>query len=440
MDVLHWIWIWLRRNYFFVFALVLLALGFFIWIGLNPKMHRRDFKIEQLYFADNISPAHARLVDEFNALNRGRIEVVPVNLPFQKFSTNERKELLTRALRSKSNKLDVFAVDLIWVDRFAKWAEPLDAYFQQEERDQLLEYAITSCLYDNQLVGLPLYIDIGILFYRRDILNKLPDAEQLEKRLQTSMTWEEFIALGRRMAHLNLPFYLFPAEPYEGLMCSFIENLASQHQPAANGETINLSTPAAYQALKLMVDLVNKYRLSPMIITRFKEVDLYVYALDQDALFFRGWPGNLEIYRADYPDKVKNIGVAAMPHFKDGRPTAVFGGWNLMVSKYSTKKHQAIEFLKFVSTQHSQKILYEVMGYLPTNKLVYEDSALCKKYPDLKYLRSLLAHGVHRPAAADYTRISDIITYSLHLAIKNGTSVEEALALAQQRITSHYKP
>jgi multiple sugar transport system substrate-binding protein len=33
----------------------------------------------------------------FNSRNKGRIEVVPVNLPFEKFTTNERKELLARS-------------------------------------------------------------------------------------------------------------------------------------------------------------------------------------------------------------------------------------------------------------------------------------------------------------------------------------------------------
>jgi hypothetical protein len=43
----------------------------------------------------------------------------------------ERKQLLTRALRSKSTCLDIFAVDLGRVPRFVKWAEPLAKYFSQ---------------------------------------------------------------------------------------------------------------------------------------------------------------------------------------------------------------------------------------------------------------------------------------------------------------------
>ncbi len=85
----------------------------------------------QIYFADNISAAHQKVINRFNETYHGRFEVVPVNLPFTKFSTNERKQLLTRALRSKSSRLDIFAVDVVWVPRFVKWAEPLAKYFSQ---------------------------------------------------------------------------------------------------------------------------------------------------------------------------------------------------------------------------------------------------------------------------------------------------------------------
>lgn len=89
----------------------------------------------KLYYVDNISETHQRLIDRFNQRYAGRIEVIPVNLPFSKFSTNERKEILARSLRSKSERIDVFAVDIIWTQRFAKWSHPLDAYFDESLAD-----------------------------------------------------------------------------------------------------------------------------------------------------------------------------------------------------------------------------------------------------------------------------------------------------------------
>src|SRR5512139_2892881 len=104
--------------------------------------------IKRIYFADNISAAHQMLIDAFNREYAGRIEVYPVNLPFSKFSTNERKELLARSLRSKSDRIDVFAVDLIWVPRFSKWSEPLGRHFPRESLATTLPQALESCSVD----------------------------------------------------------------------------------------------------------------------------------------------------------------------------------------------------------------------------------------------------------------------------------------------------
>ena len=132
-------------------------------------------KVRKIYFSDNISTAHRKIISLFNEKYKDQIEVIPVNLPFEKFSTNERKQLLARSLRSKSTSLDIFAVDLFWVPRFAKWAEPLGDYFSDSDRENYLDYALETCFYEQKLVSIPLYIDIFGMYYRRDLLEQLPD-------------------------------------------------------------------------------------------------------------------------------------------------------------------------------------------------------------------------------------------------------------------------
>jgi multiple sugar transport system substrate-binding protein len=151
--------------------------------------------VKKIYFADNISAAHQTLIDKFNLEYQGRIEVYPVNLPFSKFSTNERKELLARSLRSKSDRIDVFAVDLIWVPRFSRWAEPLDAYLPAEQKASIIPNAIQSCYFNGHLFGFPFYIDVGLMYYRQDLLHQIPDNQYWEKRIQASLTWNEMLAL-----------------------------------------------------------------------------------------------------------------------------------------------------------------------------------------------------------------------------------------------------
>ena len=80
-----------------VFILIFILFG---WPGVLNRGQRIATKV---YFADNISAAHRRPIERFNQKHLGAIEVVPVNLPFDKFSTNERKEFIARSLRNKGD-------------------------------------------------------------------------------------------------------------------------------------------------------------------------------------------------------------------------------------------------------------------------------------------------------------------------------------------------
>ncbi len=424
------------------FSFVATAIGVMLVIALvfvlqTTVLQNESNTPHKVYFADNISPAHEEVIRRFNEIHRGSIEVIPVNLPFEKFTTNERKELLARSLRNKSDRIDVFAVDLIWVPRFSKWSEPLDSHFGKETRSHILEFALESCTYENALVAIPLYIDIGMMYYRRDLLQRLPDWQALEKQLKQSMTWDDFLGLRKRLGYKNRPFYAFPAKDYEGLVCNYFEMLAGQMSTPLGQRGVNLETPEARRALQMMTDFVRRDGVSPNAVTEFDENRSYDYMLKHDGIFWRGWPNFIENYSTFHPDKLKlrNIGRAALPHFKGKNPKSVYGGWNLMVSKYSTNKMQAIEFVKYMLTVETQKLLFEVGGYLPPNKQVYEDSAYMRQHPDLVFYRQLLDKGFHRPALVEYTKISDIISHFVHRAIKGEIPVDEALRQASEMIS-----
>jgi multiple sugar transport system substrate-binding protein len=418
-------------------GLLSIGIGWMVIQGgyLSSTQSRRPV---QVYFADNISPIHQYAIDLFNTLHKGDIEVVPVNLPFEKFSTNERKELLARSLRSKSEKLDVFAVDLIWVPRFIRWGEPLDSYFSDTEKKRILSYAIESCMDGQTLVAMPLYIDVGLMYYRRDIIRRLPDAASIERRLQESISWDEMMTLRKRLKYENKPFYIFQAKDFEGLVCNFLE-LAANHQPNfIQRRSIELQAPAAEEALTLLVNFV-KTGITPSVVTEFDENLSYTYMLDNDAVFVRGWPNFLENYRSFHPDtaKLANIGRAALPHFKGQRSTSVFGGWNLMVSKTSQKKAAAMEFIRFLQSDKIQRLLFERGGYIPIIKSVYEDSVFLKSHPELMLYYGLVQRGVHRPTLVEYTKTSDIISHYAHAAIKQEITVHEALRRADEMIKSN---
>ncbi len=429
-----------RPDLILISAIAIGLIGLVLFIFTAPELHFPSGQEEavKIYYADNVSRAHRRLVDSFNEQHRGRVEVVPVNLPFSKFSTNERKEIMTRALRSKSTRLDIFAVDLIWVPRFARWSTPLEDFYTDAELANLALFALQSSWYQSHLYGAPFYIDVGMMYYRRDLLSRLPNYQALQKKLSTSITWEEMLEIAEAREFRNQPFYLFAAEPFEGLMCSFIEMVVGQGGSIIQGDSLRLNTPACRRGLQLMIELINERKLTPSQALHYQEVDVYDYAMKNDALFFRGWPGFLPQYRSIFPVKMDYIGMAMVPHFRNGSPAAVFGGWNLMISKFSKKQKQAMMFVKFVQSLAAQKLIFEQSGFLPINNNVYADSTFISRFPELAVQRRMLDVGFHRPALQEYTKISDIITFWLHEALQGHVSASEALTRAEQQIRNEH--
>ena len=395
--------------------------------------------LKKIYFADNISNALQKVIDTFNEKFKGKIEVVSINLSFDKFSTNERKELLARYLRSKSERVDIFSVDQIWVPRFAKWGVPLEKFLSPQQTDNLLEYAMESCYYEDTLIAVPLYIDIALMFYRDDLLKQLPDYSEVVNKLNNSITWEDFINLHSRLKNNYKNFFIFQADDYEGLICIFAEMMAQQSVPFIKNGFLNLNTPEAEKALQLLVDFVHKYKVSPKQISEFKENPSYDYYMANDGVFLRGWPGFLsEENKALSLNKtaLQYLRKAPTPHFKGSKPGSIYGGWNLMISQYSLNIPEVARFVNYLISDEAQKILFEEGEVLPVLNSIYNDSDYVNKHPELKFYHSLLSKGVHRPFIHDYTNISDILSYYVNLAIRKELPVNEALSSAEKKIKS----
>ena len=392
-------------------------------------------KITKVYLVGDISYAHQQVINEFNNENIGRIKVIPIDLAFKEFTTNDRKELIARALRSKSDKFDLFAVDQIWVKRFAKWAEILNKYISNDKLDKIVPEPLSSCYSNDSLVAVPINIDVGIMYYRNDLLEKLKGYNKLKNELDSSITWSDFIKLGKKLNSKQHPFYIFPAEEYEGLVCSYMElALTAAPETFKNYKNINLLTPGSISALQLLVDMVQEYKISPENVLDFDETASFEYYITNNGYFLRGWPSYMKDKKNlyNYPDKVKNLKYSPLPRLKGFPERSILGGWNIMLSKSSRRKEAAVKFLKFIISRKAQNILYSQGGYLPVLNSFYDN----KDYPKLKFFKKLIDHGVKRPFMKNYTSISDILAYYIHRAINGSLTVHQALSQANTMINS----
>ena len=425
-----------QRLYVIITSILVVAfvLLFYAFPGYTPGPTTKG--PVEIAFVDNISEAHRAVIDLFNEEHKGKIRVIPVNLPFTKFSTDDRKELLARYFRSKSDRIDVFAVDQIWAPRFADWGVPLDDYLPHDKIKKLDEYAMRSCYLNDTLIAAPLYLDVAVMFYRKDLIERLPDAEYWMDLLKESPTWDDMFRLDAKMKLKNNPFFVYQADDYEGLVCMYTEVLANLHKQLLEGGKLQLETPEAEKALQFLVDLESKYYISPEQVARFREDVSYDYFFKSNAVFVRGWPGFArdERLQSENPKLYPECVPAPLPHLKGSAPAYVFGGFNLMISKFSNKIPESVEFVRFLLSKRSQEIMYEVGGCLPTNTDVYSDSSFMSRHAELKFYEGLFRYGVYRPFSDRYTGISDVLSYYLNLAIRKKMSPHDALKKAAEAI------
>jgi len=423
---------------FYVILSGILITAFLLITFLFPTgsgLETNNSHAKKIYYVDHISKAHQKVIDAFNKKYEGQIQVEAINLSFDKFSTNERKELLARYLRNKSDRIDIFAVDQIWVPRFAKWAIPLDAYYPKKERQRLLQYALETCFYNDSLMAFPLYIDIAHLYYRDDLLRKLPNYYELKKKIDASITWNDLTDLLKKFPATKNPLYVFQADNYEGLMCSFFEMLANSDRSFYKNDTLYLNETGFKKVLNQLVKMIYTDKVSPQKVIELKENESADYFLKEEGFSVRGWSSLKERETTpEYAIVLKNLQRAPTPHFAGERPASVFGGWNLMISKYSTNVSEAVKFINFFTSEESQKLMYREGGYLPVLNFLYEDKKFFEKNPDLNFYKNLMKQGVHRPFFQKYTIVSDIIANAIYSALKKEVSVDAAVKIAYQKI------
>ena len=105
----------------------------------------------------------AEVAEAYNA-SQNKVRVVYKELPPPSSST-EVHQALVQQLARRNGDPDVFTQDIIWIAEFAaaKWALPLDEYFNAEAMKEYFPGVVQACTWQGKLTALPWFIDSGML-------------------------------------------------------------------------------------------------------------------------------------------------------------------------------------------------------------------------------------------------------------------------------------
>ncbi len=346
-------------------------------------------------------------------------------------------DLLTQKLKNKSTDVDVFFMDVVWPPEFAAagWALPLDALFSQDRQEQFLQSTILANTYEDHIYGVPLFIDSGVLYYRKDLLEKYG--------FNAPETWLEMVSQAQKIvmeeSEQGNEIYGFSGQfkQYEGLVCNMMEFIMSNDGSFINNDTgkSNITGERAIEAVRFVRDsLIEK--TAPRGVLTYQEPESLDLFIQGKAVFHRNWPYAWEISNNPSKSRVAGkVGIARLPHFEGSQSYAALGGWQLGISTFSEKKELAWKFVEFLTSQRIQKLFAVKSGKAPTWKALYNDEDVLKANPHFKSMKNVFLTAYPRPLTPLYPSISNILQRYFSKAISNtDTDIKKEAEDASQEI------
>lgn len=370
-----------------------------------------------------------KLIREFQAQHPGirvREEILPA-------STDEQHQFYVINLAAEAADFDVIDMDVIWVPEFARagWLVELTSHFPPEELTPLNPAALRADWLQGKLFAVPWFVDVGVLYYRRDLLAKYgfgPPA-----------TYPELLAQARHIlaneANDSLMGFVWQGMQYEGLVCTALEFIRGNGGDvlAPDAEVV-LTEPATLEALTFMRELIRPQGVTPALVTTLNEEATRLIFQSGRAVFMRNWPYAWGLLNQPDSPVAGRVGLTTVPHFPDHASAPTLGGFHLGVNAYSRHPKAAIKFVRFMISYRAQREIILNLGVLAAHRRVYRDPAVRAALPFLEDLLPSLARVQPRPVTPYYLMISQILQPELSAVVTGIRSPDAAMRLAKQQI------
>jgi multiple sugar transport system substrate-binding protein len=361
------------------------------------------------------------LIEKWNAAHPNE----KVTFKEQTDQADQQHDDLVQHFQAKDAGYDVASVDVVWTAEFAAkgWLQPLKDKMALDT-SAMLKPTVTAASYKGTLYAAPESSDGGILYYRKDLVPTPPK------------TWDEMMSMCSIAKTNNIGCYSGQFKKYEGLTVNASEaiNSAGGAVLDADGKP-SLLTPEAKAGMENLAKAYADGGIPKEAIT-FQEEESRQAFQDGKLLFLRNWPYVYNLATTEGSSKVKDVlGMTALPG-KAGPGASSLGGHSAAISVYSKNKATALDFLKFLTTEETQKFFATQGSLAPVLGKLYDDQELVAKLPYLPVLKTSIENAVPRPVTPFYPAVTKAIQENAYSAIKGEKTVDAALSDMQKSIES----
>jgi multiple sugar transport system substrate-binding protein len=388
-----------------------------------PALTQQPVTLNLLMPAPDVQPLRQGIVKDFEAQNPG----IRINVIEGPNAANAVEDLYTSAFLLGGSPYDLINMDVIWTSKFAAagWLLDISDRVTAEELKAFSSQDVEGGRYQGKLYRLPIRSDVGMLYYREDLLKAAgfepPETFQDLLKISKSLQQQDKTDWG----------FLWQGRQYEGLVTTFVEVLEGAGGFWINPDTleVGLDRPESLKAIQFLRSTLQE-GVSPPGVTTYIEEDTRRIFQSGKAAFLRSWPYVWPLANEDTSQIKGKIGIKPMVHVPGKTAGACLGGWGLGIAKSTKHPEEAWKAIQYLTNRDAQRRFILQAGYVPSRRELFTDPEIVAKYPHFPQLLEVVESAVLRPPIAQYAQASDILQRYLSAALTNRTSPERAMKAA----------
>jgi len=413
-------------------SICIVLLSFLLQGCAKPSVHEPvTLTLLEEWTNKGFSEARQQELQQFTRETGIRVSLLP-----SPDSARQRLVLWRELLETGASGPDVYGIDVIWPGMLSEYFLDLKPYFANEVSLQFPAMA-AGYVVDNKLVAMAYRADIGLLYYRTDLLRKYGYRDPPK-------TWDELEIMAARIqagertkGKKQFWGFVWQGAADEGLTCDALEWQAAEGggRIIEEDKTISVNNPQAIRAWQRAARWVGS--ISPPSVVGYREWDSLNVWIAGDAAFMRHWPSAYFDSQAAGSAIRNKFDTALLPGGQAGR-VGTLGGWGLAVSKFSPHPREALELVRYLTRRDVQEQRSRVLSQPPTLSELYNLPELREANPRFDILNQAFRTGmVLRPSSVTgkkYQEVTDAYIQAVHSVLTGQQSAPEAAAALENEL------
>jgi trehalose/maltose transport system substrate-binding protein len=420
-----------RRSFLSSFATFLLVVGQACRRPVQPVSETTLVLIDQTWLDRTFRDRRNLELEQFTKETGIRVKLLPAPE-----GAGETLDAWRGLLESGAKIPDVYAVDVIWPGILAENLLDLKAFVPAQEIATHFPELIANNTVNGKLVALPCLVDVGLLFYRTDLLRHYGYRTPPQ-------TWEELETMAARIqagerarGQKDFSGFVWEGASSESLSCNALEWQVSEGGgPIIENNVVTVNNPETARAWERAARWVGT--ISPPGVVAYKEWDAYNIWQAGQAAFMRNWATSHfgELIQGSITRD--QFDIAPLPRGKARIATTV-GGRAYAVSRHSLYPREAAMLVRFLCRPDTQLNRIRKIGGSPTIPDLYNDPGMLAANPYFAtILKTYRNDKVLRPSketGKGYPELSRAYYKTVHEVLEGKTTAAGALSDLQPEL------